>query len=101
MRRDVYTVYMVAARTVPTAHRIAAAARRLLDRDGADAVTMRRVAEATGITAMAIYRHYPDRAALLNALANEGFAQLAARFKRARMPAGIEARLLKMSDLYL
>jgi AcrR family transcriptional regulator len=85
----------------PTAHRIAAAARRLLDREGADAVTMRRVAEATGITAMAIYRHYPDRAALLNALANEGFAQLAARFERARMPSGIEARLLKMSDLYL
>jgi AcrR family transcriptional regulator len=85
----------------PTAHRIAAAARRLLDREGADAVTMRRVAEATGITAMAIYRHYPDRAALLGALADEGFAQLAARFQRARMPAGIEARLFKMSDLYL
>ena len=62
---------------------------------------MRRVAEATGITAMAIYRHYPDRAALLNALADEGFAQLAARVRRARMPAGIEARLLKMADLYL
>ena len=62
---------------------------------------MRRVAEATGITAMAIYRHYPDRAALLNALADQGFAQLAARFERARMPAGIEARLFKMCDLYL
>jgi AcrR family transcriptional regulator len=64
--------------TAPTARRVAAAARRLLDREGADAVTMRRVGDAVGITAMAIYRHYPDRAALLNALADQGFAELAA-----------------------
>src|SRR5436853_597228 len=86
---------------VPTARKIAAAARRLLDREGAEAVTMRRVAGATGITAMAIYRHYPDRAALLNALADEGFVELAETFRRARMPARIEARLFRMADLYL
>jgi AcrR family transcriptional regulator len=89
---------MVAA---PTANRIVAAARRLLERDGADAVSMRRVGESVGITAMAIYRHYPDRAALLNAVADQGFAELAARLAGKRLPAGVEARIVTMSDVYL
>ena len=66
----VYDVYMIARFTN---RRIIIASRRLLDKEGPEAVTMRRVAKAVGITAMAIYRHYPDRAALLNALADEGF----------------------------
>jgi AcrR family transcriptional regulator len=89
---------MVAA---PTARKIAGAARRLLDREGAAAVTMRRVADAVGITPMAIYRHYPDRAALLNALADEGFAELAGRLARKRLPVGIEAQMLALADIYL
>jgi AcrR family transcriptional regulator len=84
-----------------TAHKIAIAARRLLDREGAEAVTMRRVAQAVGITAMAIYRHYPDRAALLNALADEGFQELAATVRRRRFQGAFDVRLLKMADLYL
>jgi len=58
--------------------KIAIASRRLLDKEGTEAVTMRRVAKAVGITPMAIYRHYPDRAALLNSLADEGFEELVA-----------------------
>jgi AcrR family transcriptional regulator len=66
---------------------------------------MRRVARVVGITPMAIYRHYPDRAALLNALADEGFEELAAlladqRFPGDRVPS-IEKRLLKMLDIFL
>lgn len=38
---------------------------------------MRKVAEKVGVTAMAIYRHFPDREALLNALADQGFAEMA------------------------
>jgi AcrR family transcriptional regulator len=86
---------------VPTAHRIIAAARRLLDREGADAVTMRRIADAVGITAMAIYRHYPDRAAVLNALADQGFAELAAALGSRRSPRKFEARLFRMADIYI
>ena len=59
--------------TVSTSKKIAAAARHLLDKEGVEGVTMRRVAKAVGITPMALYRHYPDRAGLLNALADEGF----------------------------
>ncbi len=62
-----------------TSERIARAARRLLDKQGVEAVTMRRVAAAVNITAMAVYRHYADRKALLNALADEGFRELAER----------------------
>jgi AcrR family transcriptional regulator len=84
-----------------TAQKIATAARRLLDREGAEAVTMRRVAEAVGITPMAVYRHYADRAGLLNALANEGFAELARRLATQRFSVDIERRLTKMANIYL
>ena len=84
-----------------TAQKIHAAARKLLDKEGADAVTMRRVAEKVGITPMAIYRHFPDRAALLNALADEGFRELAAWLAEQRLTGDVEQRLYKMGDLYL
>jgi AcrR family transcriptional regulator len=88
-------------RSKNTTRNIAIAARRLLDAGGAEAVTMRAVAKATGITAMAIYRHYPDREALLNALADEGFEELAALLAGRRLTGGVEARLLQMADVFL
>jgi AcrR family transcriptional regulator len=84
-----------------TAQKIAIAARRLLDREGVEAVTIRRVANAVGITPMAVYRHYLDRAGLLNALANRGFEELASRLATKRSSADIEGRLTKMADIYL
>ncbi|HEX4299505.1 MAG TPA: TetR/AcrR family transcriptional regulator [Gammaproteobacteria bacterium] len=77
------------------------AARKLLDRGGAEGVTMRRVAQKVGITPMAIYRHFPDRAALLNALADEGFEELAAWLAGQRLTGDVEERLYRMGDLYL
>lgn len=97
-RSCVYTVYMDAK---STAAKITIAARRLLDREGAEAVTMRRVAGAVGITAMAIYRHYPDRSALLNALADEGFKQLASQLARRHFSGTIDERLTEMAEVYL
>lgn len=93
-----YDVYVIAC---STASRIAAAARRVLDKQGTEAVTMRRVAHAIGITPMAIYRHYPDRASLLNALADEGFEELAARLAGKKFSGSIEAQLSKMVEIYL
>jgi AcrR family transcriptional regulator len=81
--------------------KIAIASRRLLDKEGTEAVTMRRVAKAVGITPMAIYRHYPDRAALLNSLADEGFEELVARLAGKRFSGGVEERLTKMGEIYL
>jgi AcrR family transcriptional regulator len=84
-----------------TVQHIATAARRLLDKDGAEAVTMRRVASAVGITPMAIYRHYADRSALLNALAEAGFRELATRLTEARASGSTEERLGRMAEIYL
>lgn len=84
-----------------TIRRIAVAGRRLLDKEGLEAVTMRRVATAVGITPMAIYRHYPGRSALLNALADEGFEELVARLAAKRFSGTIEERLMKMGEIYL
>ena len=84
-----------------TAQKIAAAARRLLDEEGTEAVTLRRVAQGVGITPMAIYRHYRDRTALLNALADAGFADLAARLTGKRLTGEIETRLMKLGNIHL
>ena len=96
MGGHVYTVYMPSP---PTAERIARAARALLDKDGAEAVTMRRVAAGVGITAMAVYRHYPDRKGLLNALADSGFRELAERLAAVRKTGTIADRLARTLDV--
>lgn len=84
-----------------TTKKIANAARKLLDKEGAQGVTMRRIATAVGITPMALYRHYPNRDGLLNALADEGFAQLAERLAALRLTGSIERQLTKILDLFL
>ena len=85
----------------PTSDRIAAEARKLLDAEGVEAVTMRRVAAGVGITAMAVYRHYPDRDGLLSALADAGFTELAARLTSARLKGDLNTRLRKVLDVNL
>lgn len=64
-----------------TAARIADEARTLLLAEGLAAVSMRRVASAAGITAMAIYRHYPSREALLGAVADQARAEITERWR--------------------
>jgi len=86
---------------IPISRRIAAAGLRLLHQHGCEGVTMRRVARAVGITPMAIYRHYPDRAALLNALADEGFRDLAGLLGKARRSGTVEKRLTRMGEIFL
>lgn len=49
------------------------AALGLLAEDGADALSLRAVARRAGVSAMTPYRHYPDKEALLAAVAVEGF----------------------------
>ena len=77
------------------------AAGELMYREGAAAVTMRRVAKSVGITPMALYRHFADRDGLLNALADAGFAQLTTRLASTAMPAHAERRLMKILDVFL
>ncbi|MBF6132524.1 TetR/AcrR family transcriptional regulator C-terminal domain-containing protein [Nocardia otitidiscaviarum] len=55
---------------------VLAAALELIDRDGVDALSMRRLAEAVGRDPMVIYRHVPNKAAVLDGVAEIVFARL-------------------------
>ena len=48
--------------------RVIEVGRRLLDEEGPDAVTHLRIGELTGIARTTIYRHFPDRESLLEAV---------------------------------
>lgn len=65
-------------RSGDTAEQIAAVARRILEKEGAGAVSMHRIARELGVTPMAIYHHYENRDALLRHLINEELLQLVA-----------------------
>jgi AcrR family transcriptional regulator len=69
--------------TSPRALEIVAAGRKLLEAEGAEALTMRRVAQAIGIRAPSLYKHLPDKAALEAALIADGFREAAAAFETA------------------
>ncbi len=59
-----------------TADRIAKSALKILEAEGPSAVSMRRVAAAAGITAMAIYHHFSNRDQLLRAVTDGEFETL-------------------------
>ena len=55
---------------------VLAAALDIIDRDGADALSMRRLARALGRDPMILYRHAPGKAAVLDGVAETVLAQL-------------------------
>jgi len=57
-----------AARVPLTRERITDAALRLMDAEGLDAVSMRRIAREVGVEAMSLYNHVRDKDDLLNAV---------------------------------
>lgn len=64
------------------------AARRTIDERGADALSLRELARAVGVSHGAPRRHFPDRQALLDALAQDGFERLGDALRRAVDEAG-------------
>lgn len=76
-----------------TAEDMKRAALKLLERGGPDAVSMRAVARATGVTPMAIYHHFENRTALLDAVVAEEFAQLEAEWVKAQLTGSLEDKL--------
>jgi AcrR family transcriptional regulator len=84
-----------------TSQKIAGAAGTLLEQEGVEGITMRRVAAAVGITPMALYRHYSNRDGILNALADAGFEELAAKLDALRLRGSVDHQLLKIMDVFL
>ena len=66
---------------------IEAGLKLLEDRQGDD-IGLREAARAVGVSATAVYRHFPDKAALLRALSADGFARLAEAQRGAQEAAG-------------
>ena len=58
-------------------------ARDVLEREGPDALTMRRIAEVMGIRAPSLYKHVPGKDALEVAITIAGFEEAAAAFEAA------------------
>jgi AcrR family transcriptional regulator len=67
----------------PRAREIVDAARELLEEEGPDGLSMRRIADRIGIRAPSIYKHLPDKQALEAALMSATFEELADEFEAA------------------
>ena len=67
--------------TETTKEQLVSAATKLLDLGGQNAVTLRSVAEAVGVSHNAPYRHFRDRSALLAAVAERDFVRLRQSFE--------------------
>ena len=72
----------------PRARAIVSAARQILEREGAEGLTMRRLADAVGIRAPSLYKHFSDKAAVEIALIDDGFEEIAERFEAAAANGG-------------
>ena len=65
-----------------TRDKVVSAAVQVMASEGADALTMRRIADACGATAMALYHHVPDKASLLNLAVDSLFLGVAEDVRR-------------------
>lgn len=64
------------------------AARALVEQEGPADLSLRAVARAAGVSPAAPYHHFPDKGALLDAVADEGWQALAVTLQDARTKAG-------------
>lgn len=90
----VYGVY------VSTRDRILRLTRRLFDQKGIEAVSLRNVADKAGITAMAIYRHFENKDALIDALVLDGLEEWSARVEALPPCAGL-AKIEQIGEAFL
>lgn len=77
------TVPAVKTHTADLAARLVDEAGRLLAREGADALTLRRLATASGTSTMAVYTLYGDKHGLLRAMYHAGFERLGSALRAA------------------
>lgn len=68
-----------------TGQKLIEVATHLLDSGGDEAVTLRAVGQAAGLSHNAPYKHFANRAALLSSVAAASFAELANAAKKVRM----------------
>jgi AcrR family transcriptional regulator len=64
---------------------------KLIEKGDAESLSLRAVAREVGVSAAAVYRHFPEKAALLSALAAEGLERLGAAQMKAAKAVGYGA----------
>jgi AcrR family transcriptional regulator len=69
-------------------HALLVEAARTIREDGVDAVTLRAVGGRLGVSRTALYRHFADKSALLDAVAREGFQTFRGELQAAWEKAG-------------
>jgi AcrR family transcriptional regulator len=79
-----------------TSERVKAVALKVLETEGPEAVSMRRIAKAVRITPMAIYHHFESRTALLDAVVAEEFTLLEQEFAERELSGSLEQQLIRM-----
>ena len=91
------------ALTGTTIHTIVEATRTLLATRGYEALSMRDVANGAGITAAAIYRHFPNKDALVEFVVNDTLREFELQLLRAitPLPVGSFERLAALGSEYI
>jgi len=84
-----------------TSGRIYQCALAILESEGPQAVSMRRIARDIGITPMAIYHHFPSREALLDKVVDTEFERLAGFFREPVKGSTASARIAHIMDGYM
>ncbi|MDZ5649021.1 TetR/AcrR family transcriptional regulator [Nitrospirillum sp. BR 11828] len=73
----------------------------LLEESGVEALSLRAAARGAGVSAMAPYRHFADKAALLAAVADQGYADLRDRLAQADTQADPRQALVEQGVAYV
>jgi Bacterial regulatory proteins, tetR family len=77
IHQEMPSEYSGSGRPSLSGEQIVAKAIELADRDGLGGLSMRRLAEELGITAMSLYGYVPSKAELLDVLADRAYGELA------------------------
>lgn len=81
---------------------ILAAAERIFVEHGYEGATIRKIADAVGLSSTALYMHFADKGEILQEICREAFAQLIASTRNlAETPAPPEVRLRRMIEAYV
>jgi AcrR family transcriptional regulator len=86
---------------LPTEQRIARIALGILEKEGPEAVSMRRIAGAVGITPMAIYHHFANRDELLNSIVDKEFQGFLGHIQGRPASSSMETEITHIMDAYV
>jgi len=84
-----------------THDRIVGAALRVLESEGAAALTMRRIAADVEYTAPVVYQHFANKDALVLHLVAHGYGLMLAELSRAAEEPDIDRRMLRVASEYV